>query len=66
MIEPVFSQDWLTEQANAAFRQAAEKVIREARSSNTEIVVWKNGKVCRITPDEAERDLRQPTSDAKK
>jgi hypothetical protein len=64
MIEPVFSPDWLTEQANAAFRQAAEKVIREARLSNTKIVVWKNGKVCHITPDEAERNMRQRSADA--
>ncbi|MEZ6132163.1 MAG: hypothetical protein R3C59_26175 [Planctomycetaceae bacterium] len=66
MIEPVFSPDRLTELANAAFRQAAEKVIREARQTNTEVVVWKDGKVCHLSADEAERELRQSTTDSPK
>lgn len=59
MIEPVSAPEWPTKQVNAASRQAAEKVIREARQTNTKIVVWKDGKVCHLTADEAERDFRE-------
>jgi len=30
----------------------------EARQINTEVVVWKDGKVCHLSADEAERNLR--------
>lgn len=63
MIERVSSSDWLTDQANAAFRVASEKVILEARQSNTKIIVWKNGQVCHLTPDEAVEALKQQSGE---
>ncbi|MEP3478128.1 MAG: hypothetical protein ABJZ55_02660 [Fuerstiella sp.] len=63
MIEPVSSSDWLTDQANAAFRLASEKVILEARQSDTKIIVWQNGRVCHLTPDEAEQALKQQSGE---
>ena len=43
----------LSEKANAAFQQAATKVIQRAKQTGTPIVVWEEGKVKEVTPDEA-------------
>ena len=43
----------LTEKADAAFQQAATKVIQRAKQTGTPIVVWEEGKVKEVTPDEA-------------
>jgi hypothetical protein len=33
----------LTEKANAAFRQAAAKVVERARQTGTPVIVWEKG-----------------------
>ncbi len=38
----------LTELADAAFRQAAKKVIQRAKDSGTSLIVWENGEVKEI------------------
>lgn len=44
----------LTSKADAAFRQAARKVIQIARQTGTPIVVWEEGQVKKIPPDQFE------------
>ena len=47
----------LTTLAELAFIDACKKVIARARASNTEIVICRDGKVVKLTPDEAEIEL---------
>jgi len=55
MSEPIDQS--LTEKADAAFRQAAAKVIRLARQTGTPIIVWDRGGIRAISPDEAEERM---------
>ena len=47
--------DTLTEKANAAFRQAASKVIERARQTGTPVIVWEEGRVIERTCEDLER-----------
>ncbi len=47
--------DTLTEKANAAFRQAAAKVIERARQTGTPVIVWKEGQVIERSCEELEQ-----------
>jgi len=51
------SGDSIREKADAAFRQAAAKVIERARQHGTTIVVWENGRSVEWTWEEAAREL---------
>lgn len=51
--------DPLATKANAAFEEVAHDVISRARSSSTEVVVWRDGKVIKLSPDQAERELAE-------
>jgi hypothetical protein len=42
----------LITKAEAAFRQAAAKVVRQARLTGTPIIVWEGGEIRAIPPDE--------------
>ena len=42
----------LTKLANAAFLQAAHKVIERAKRCGTKLIVWKNGKLTELDPNE--------------
>jgi len=42
----------LTEKANAAFRQAAAKVVERARQTGTPVIVWENGQVVEHSAEE--------------
>ena len=44
----------LTAKAEAAFRQAAEEVVRRARETGTPVIVWKDGRIERIPSDQVE------------
>jgi len=44
----------LTEKANAAFRQAAAKVVERARQTGTPVIVWENGQVAELSAEELE------------
>jgi diaminopimelate decarboxylase len=52
----------LTEKANAAFRQAAAKVIERARQTGTPVIVWEEGQVIERSCEELEQapTKRQP------
>ena len=51
--------DPLANKANAAFEEVAHDVIARARAAKTDIVVWRDGRVVKLSPDEAERELAQ-------
>jgi hypothetical protein len=40
----------LTKLAEAAFRQAAQKVIKRAKESGTPVIIWEDGQVKRVEP----------------
>ncbi len=40
-----------------AFEDACRKVIDRARAANTEIVIWRDGKIVELSPDEATAEL---------
>lgn len=45
-------RDDLTRLANAAFKQAARKVIQRAKETGTPVIVWQDGQVRAVDPDE--------------
>jgi hypothetical protein len=51
------TSDSFIAKANLAFELACRKIIDRARISNSEIVIWKDGKIVQLTPDEATREL---------
>lgn len=53
------NNDPLAAKANAAFEEVAHDVIARARAAKTEIVVWRDGKVAKLSPDQAERELAE-------
>jgi hypothetical protein len=53
--------DSITKKADAAFRQAAAKVIEEARRYGTSIVVCEDGQIVERTWQEMERALMRKT-----
>jgi len=44
----------LTEKADAAFRQAAAKVVERARQTGTPVIVWEKGQVTEHSAEELE------------
>ena len=44
----------LTEKADAAFRQAAAKVLERARQTGTPVIVWEKGQVAEHSAEELE------------
>jgi hypothetical protein len=53
------TRDTLTEQADAAFRQAAAKVVNLARQTGTLVIVWEDGQIVQKSADEAGMELRK-------
>jgi hypothetical protein len=49
---PGQSDSTLSEKVDAAFRQAAVKVLRLARQTGTPVIIWDNGRVRAASPDE--------------
>lgn len=66
MIDPAKPSDHLTELANAAFVKASKQVIQLARQTNTPVVVWEDGQVRHLTPDEAALRLHRDEAWAQK
>jgi hypothetical protein len=42
----------LSSKADAAFRQAAKKIIQRARQTGTSVVIWEQGRVKKIPATE--------------
>jgi hypothetical protein len=57
MPEP--TDESMTAKADAAFRQAATRVVRVARQAGTQIIIWdhERGQLRAISPDEALEQL---------
>jgi len=53
------TRDTLTEMADAAFRQAAAKVVELARQTGTPVIVWENGRIVEKSAEAAEIELRK-------
>jgi hypothetical protein len=50
----------LTKLANAAFRQAAQKVIERAEESGTPVIVWEHEAVAEVEPRKAQAARAKP------
>jgi hypothetical protein len=48
----------LTEKADAAFRQAAAKVVELARQTGTPVIVWEDGRIVKKSAEEAAMELK--------
>jgi hypothetical protein len=53
----------LNTKIEAAFRQAARKVVRVAKQTGTPIIIWKDGRVCEIPSDQLEDSLTTDQAD---
>lgn len=51
------SPDSLIAKADMAFEAACRKIIERARQSNSEIVIWRDGQIVELSPDEATAEL---------
>jgi hypothetical protein len=47
-------EDTLAWKADAAFRKAAFKVIQRAKQTGTPVVIWEDGEIKEIPPEEIE------------
>ena len=56
MIRSNAPDSWI-DKANLAFEAACRKVIDRARQSNTEIVIWRDGQIVELSPEEATAEL---------
>lgn len=54
MIEKEKTADPLADLAAAAFRVTAQDVIERAKRNGTDLVLWKDGRVVRVSPHEFE------------
>jgi len=52
----------LTDKANAAFRQAADKVVERARQTGTPVIVWEDGRITERTSEELASQLQDSRS----
>jgi hypothetical protein len=55
MIEDTTKDSTLSTKAEAAFKQAAQKVIKLARQTNTPVVLWQEDHVAEIPVDKLEK-----------
>jgi hypothetical protein len=52
----------LTEKADAAFQQAAVKVVERARQTGTPVIIWEDGHVKEVAPEQLEQRVAAPDS----
>ena len=52
MIDQKYQDMPLSTKADAAFRQAAKKVIQQARQTATPVVIWEEGRIKEIPEDQ--------------
>ena len=61
MIEKGNEPQSMSDLADAAFNATAEQVLRRARATGTDIVVWRNDRIARISPEEFELEQQEDT-----
>jgi hypothetical protein len=66
MAEKIDDVQSLTEKANAAFRQASKKVLMRAKLTGTPIVIWEDGQVKEVSPEEMETKIKKSQEMSKK
>lgn len=52
--------DRLTEIVGDAFERAAKDVIRKARETGTNVVIWEDNKIKEVSPDQIAQEIREP------
>lgn len=52
------SERSMTKLADAAFRLAAETVIKRAEDAGTPVIIWENGQVTKVDPREMRKRLQ--------
>jgi hypothetical protein len=57
------TDDPLTKLADAAFRQAARKVIKRAKEAGTTVVVWEDGEIKEVDPRTIKTGRRKKSRD---
>ena len=57
VVRNIVQNESLSWKADAAFRQAAKKVIQRAKETATPVVVWEAGQVKEILPDQVEKRM---------
>ena len=57
MIEKQPASPSMSDLADAVSAATAEQVLRRARQTGTEIVLWRNGQIVKVSPDEIQREL---------
>lgn len=55
-------EELLFQQAEKAMQEAADRVVEEARRTNNSVVVWENGAVRHITPDQLPPTTTPPST----
>jgi hypothetical protein len=43
-----------TEEVDGAIRQAAEKILKRAKQTGTSVVIWQDGEIKEVPPEELE------------
>ena len=66
MAEKIDDVQSLTEKANAAFRQVSKKVLIRAKLTGTPIVIWEDGQVKEVSPEEMEIKIKKSQEMSKK
>ncbi len=59
MIDRGKAANSVAELADAAFDATAEEVLRRARETGTDILIWENNAIARVSPDEFERTRKE-------
>jgi len=68
MIDQTKTNGTMSEKANAAFEQAAAKVVERARQTGTPIIVWADDHVSEVLPEQIAEDQprKRPNTRKKK
>lgn len=66
MIDKATANETMTDKAQAAFNQAAVKVVQRAKNTGTPIIVWQDGAVKELTVEqfEATQESENPSTDS--
>jgi hypothetical protein len=53
----------MSSKVDAAFRQAAAKVVQRAKQTGTPVILWEDGRVKEVPPEQVELTTREAKSD---
>ena len=55
------SENPLTKLADAAFRQAAQKVIKRAKEAGTPVIIWEDEQIKKVKPRKLRKNTKAET-----